>query len=111
MHVFLLRPGFHFPDRYPLRKRMNLPEPDSHILIEIVSTKMPFGRYQGTLIAHLPVSYLEWFERQGFPEGKIGILLSTMYEIRTNGLEFLLHRVEKWHAPRSAMGDEPGSAT
>jgi len=41
-------------------------------------------------ISRLPVSYLEWFEREGFPPGKLGMLLSTMHIIKTNGLEHLL---------------------
>jgi hypothetical protein len=64
--------------------------PDPEILRKIVETPMPFGRYQGTIIADLPVSYLEWFKRKGFPEGKLGVWLETMYVIQLNGLEFLL---------------------
>lgn len=64
--------------------------PDPTILIDIQTTEMPFGKYKGWKIAHLPVSYLEWFEREGFPSGKLGMLLSTMHVIKTNGLEHLL---------------------
>jgi uncharacterized protein (DUF3820 family) len=64
--------------------------PDPTILIEIQTTEMPFGKYKGWKIARLPVSYLEWFEREGFPPGKLGMLLSTMHVIKTNGLEDLL---------------------
>ncbi len=64
--------------------------PDPTILIEIQTTEMPFGKYKGWKIARLPVSYLEWFEREGFPPGKLGMLLSTMHIIKTNGLEHLL---------------------
>jgi len=52
--------------------------------------KMPFGKYKGRILCDLPVSYLEWFNRKGFPEGKLGILLQTIYEIKMNGLEYLL---------------------
>lgn len=51
---------------------------------------MPFGKYKDTLIAHLPMYYLEWYKRKGFPKGKMGILLETIYEIKLNGLEYLL---------------------
>lgn len=51
---------------------------------------MPFGKYKGTIICDLPVYYLEWFHREGFPTGKLGMLLATIYEIKTNGLEDLL---------------------
>ncbi|MBK8367307.1 MAG: DUF3820 family protein [Bacteroidetes bacterium] len=56
---------------------------------------MPFGRYKGTILANLPVSYLEWFQRKGFPEGKLGMMLATMYEIKSNGLEYLLDPLKK----------------
>ncbi|MBL7888647.1 MAG: DUF3820 family protein [Bacteroidia bacterium] len=60
------------------------------LLLSLVEMKMPFGRYQGTVLCNLPVSYLEWFNRKGFPEGKLGVLLETMYVIKLNGLEDLL---------------------
>ena len=60
------------------------------VIMEIVKTRMPFGKYQGRLLRDLPVSYLEWFSRKGFPPGKIGAQLSTVYEIKLNGLEYLL---------------------
>jgi len=63
---------------------------DSSILLQLVQMKMPFGRFKGSLLCDLPVSYLEWFQRKGFPKGKLGILLQTIYEIKLNGLEYLL---------------------
>lgn len=57
--------------------------------------QMPFGKYKGILICDLPISYLEWFNRKGFPPGKIGVLLATMFEIRSNGLESLLVPLKK----------------
>jgi uncharacterized protein len=60
------------------------------LLIDIVKTPMPFGKYKGTLICNLPVSYLEWFQREGFPQGKLGMMLQTIYEIKINGLDELL---------------------
>lgn len=58
-------------------------------------TAAPDPHANGTRLIRLPVSYLEWFQRQGFPEGKLGALLSTAYEIRTNGLEYLMEPLEK----------------
>ena len=60
------------------------------ILKEICMVKMSFGKYQGTVLADLPVSYLEWFQRQGMPKGKLGMQLATVYEIKLNGLTDLL---------------------
>jgi len=67
--------------------------PDPELLMSLVELKMPFGKYQGTLLYKLPVSYLEWFARKGFPKGKLGLQLQTLYEIKLNGLEFLLDRL------------------
>ncbi len=64
--------------------------PDPNILLKLVEMKMPFGKYKGTTICDLPVSYLEWFSSKGFPEGQLGMLLRTIYEIKVNGLEYLL---------------------
>ncbi len=70
-------------------------EPNSEILLQLVSMKMPFGKYKGVLICNLPESYLVWFKSKGFPNGKLGMLLQTMYEIRLNGLEYLLQPLMK----------------
>jgi uncharacterized protein len=63
---------------------------DPDILKKIVTMRMPFGKYKDTIICDLPVHYLEWFAREGFPAGKLGMILSTIYEIKINGLEYLL---------------------
>lgn len=60
------------------------------ILKEICVVKMPFGKYEGTVLADLPISYLEWLHRSGMPKGKLGMQLSTIYEIKINGLIELL---------------------
>lgn len=67
----------------------------SEVLLELVKFKMPFGRYKGTVLANLPVSYLEWFQRKGFPDSKLGMMLATIYEIKSNGLEYLLEPLRK----------------
>ena len=69
--------------------------PDGEILLQTVNTKMPFGKYKDRLICDLPVAYLEWFQRKGFPKGKLGVLLATIYEIKINGLEDLLKPLKK----------------
>lgn len=66
-----------------------------HILQQLVSMKMPFGKFKGRLLCDLPEPYLVWFKQQGFPEGKLGVLLETIYEIKLNGLEGLLKPLRK----------------
>lgn len=60
------------------------------LLKELVEMQMPFGKHKGKLICNLPEDYLLWFKDQGFPKGKLGDLMATMFEIRLNGLEYLL---------------------
>lgn len=61
----------------------------------LVSREMPFGKYQGRLIADLPGHYLNWFAREGFPKGEIGRLLQLMQEIDHNGLSALLEPLRR----------------
>lgn len=69
---------------------LEAPTPDPHILLALVRETMPFGKYKGRLLCDLPVHYLEWLHREGFPQGKLGMQLATLYEIKINGLEALL---------------------
>jgi uncharacterized protein (DUF3820 family) len=59
-------------------------------LQKLVTIAMPYGKYQGRLLADLPGAYLAWFARTGFPPGELGRLLALMLEIDHNGLSKLL---------------------
>jgi uncharacterized protein len=74
---------------------MESPTPDGEILLTLVRMKMPFGKYKDLVLCDLPVSYLEWFAKKGFPPGKLGMLLATLYEIKINGLTYLLEPLKK----------------
>ncbi|MFU1857914.1 DUF3820 family protein [Sphingobacterium sp. NGMCC 1.201703] len=65
------------------------------ILTELVTVKMPFGKYQGYTLCNLPEPYLVWYNQKGFPKGKLGHQLATLYEIKLNGLEYLLEPLKK----------------
>jgi uncharacterized protein (DUF3820 family) len=65
------------------------------ILVELVSVRMAFGKYKGRILCELPEPYLVWFQQKGFPRGKIGVQLSAMYEIKLNGLEYLLKPIRE----------------
>lgn len=64
-------------------------------LLLLVTRTMPFGKYQGRLLADLPGHYLAWFARQGFPKGELGRLLALMHEIDHNGLKPLLEPLRR----------------
>ena len=61
-----------------------------NILLELVRAQMPFGKYKGRRVVELPEDYLLWFKQKGFPKGKLGEQLALAFEIRSNGLEYLL---------------------
>jgi uncharacterized protein len=71
-------------------QEIQLNAPDPAILKILANMEMPFGKYKGTVLCDLPEPYLVWFHKKGFPAGKIGLYLQTLYEIKLNGLEYLL---------------------
>lgn len=76
-------------------------KPDTQILIDIVTTRVTYGKYKGLLISDLPLHYLEWYASKGFPAGKMGMMLSTVYEIKTNGLNKILQQVKAVYGKQS----------
>jgi uncharacterized protein (DUF3820 family) len=70
---------------------------DPTLLLDLVKMQMPYGKYKGYLICNIPESYLLWYKDKGFPKGKLGDLLATMFEIRVNGLEYLLTPLKNQH--------------
>lgn len=64
--------------------------PDPALLLELVRARMPFGKYAGLRLLDLPEPYLLWFDREGFPHGKLGEHMALALEIKRNGLLPLL---------------------
>ena len=62
-------------------------------LLELAEMRMPFGKYRGHRLVDLPEPYVVWFAGQGFPPGKLGDMLRTVYEIKVNGLEYLFDKL------------------
>lgn len=69
---------------------MSAIELDPTILEDLARTRMPFGRYKGRFLMHLPEPYLVWFAREGLPPGNLGRQLALALELKTNGLEHLI---------------------
>ncbi|MFJ1302281.1 DUF3820 family protein [Pseudomonadota bacterium AL_CKDN230030165-1A_HGKHYDSX7] len=72
---------------------------DPELLNLLVRRQMPYGKYEGRLIADLPGHYLGWFARNGFPKGEIGRLLALMYELDHNNLRPLLDPLREGGKP------------
>ncbi len=64
-------------------------------LDELANMRMPFGKYSGRRLIELPETYLIWFSNKGFPKGKLGDMMRSVLEIKTNGLEYLLTPLKK----------------
>ena len=62
-------------------------------LLKLARMRMPYGKYKGTLLIHLPESYVVWYSQKGFPAGKLGDRLRAVYEIKLNGLEYLFDNI------------------
>ena len=67
-------------------------KPDKKEFIALMETIMPFGKYKGLRLVDLPEPYLVWFAQKGFPKGRLGKLLQSVYEIKLNGLEYLFKK-------------------
>lgn len=68
---------------------MNL-APNAEFLKKLLKTKMPYGKYKGLYLVDLPEPYIVWYHSKGFPSGQLGKMLSTVYEIKLNGLEDMI---------------------
>jgi len=68
---------------------------DKNLLIELAHYRMPFGKYKGRYLVDLPEAYYVWFKQNGFPKGKLGNLMLSMHEIKMNGLEPIIKKLQK----------------
>lgn len=66
-----------------------------HELVQLANMRMPYGKYEGKLLIHIPEAYLVWYRGKGFPKGKLGRQLELMLEIKSNGLEELIYPLIK----------------
>ncbi|HAN77101.1 MAG TPA: hypothetical protein DCQ31_04660 [Bacteroidales bacterium] len=64
-------------------------------LIKLAKARMPFGKYKDRFLYQLPEPYLVWFSQKGFPKGELGEMLQAMYEIKVNGLEHLIKKINE----------------
>ena len=70
---------------------------DQSDLILLLTTAMPYGKYQGRAIIDLPEEYLLWMNQQGMPAGQLGHLLGLALELKIHGLEDVLQPLREHH--------------
>jgi len=68
---------------------------ESRELMALVRMRMPFGAHKGKFLIDLPEHYVVWMAGAGFPNGRLGEMLQTVYEIKVNGLEYLFDPLRK----------------
>ena len=68
---------------------------NKQFLIDLSKMKMPFGKYKGYLLIDLPEHYIVWYKTKGFPKGKLGIQMASVYELKLNGLEDLVKEIAR----------------
>jgi uncharacterized protein (DUF3820 family) len=64
-------------------------------LLELAHARMPFGKYAGSYLSDLPEAYVLWFQKKGFPSGRLGELLEYLIDIKANGMEGLLREIRR----------------
>ncbi len=70
-------------------------ENQQEYLKKLAHTKMPFGKFKDRYLIDLPEHYIVWYHSKGFPKGKLGDMLRLVYELKLNGLEYLIHKIKK----------------
>ena len=68
-------------------------QPDKDFLIKLAHTKMPYGKYEGRYLIDLPEYYVIWYHNKGFPKGKLGDMLQQVYDLKLNGLDYLIRDI------------------
>lgn len=68
---------------------------DHNQLVKLANNSMPYGKYKGTTFIDLPEDYIVWYQSQGLPSGEVGTLIGLLYEIKLNGLEYLVYPFKK----------------
>ncbi len=73
-------------------------KPDPAVLLSLITTVMPYGKYKGRLICDIPETYLVWCRtKDAWPKGNLGDLLKNVYVIKENGLDYLFKELKEIH--------------
>lgn len=62
---------------------------DPDLISKLSNFRMPFGKHSKMLLIDLPLKYLDWFCKKGFPQGELGRLMRIVHEIKSGDMEYL----------------------
>jgi hypothetical protein len=84
-------------------------------LADIAATHMPFGKFgpvhfppRGVPLYDLPVEYLAWFARKGFPRGRLGELLRIVHQMKVDGLDTIFDELRRRAGGRTSLRPPTG---
>ena len=79
-------------------------------LADLGRMRMPFGKYgpehyppRGVPLCDLPIEYLAWFERQGWPVGRLGELLRILHQLKADGCDEVFDPFRKARGGRTSL--------
>ena len=79
-------------------------------LTDLATLHMPFGKYgpkhfppRGVVLCDLPVEYLAWFARKGFPQGRLGELLKIIHQLKVDGCDEVFDPIRKKRGGRTPL--------
>ena len=77
---------------------------------DIAGTFKPFGKYgpehyppHGVPLFDLPLEYLCWFQKKGWPSGRIGELLRILHQLKTDGCDEVFDRFRQARGGRTSL--------
>ena len=76
---------------------------DPNLIFKLGNYRMPFGKHSNVLIIDLPMTYLDWYFKKGFPQSELGELMRIVHETKLGEMEHFLDGVRKKH-PNPAPG-------
>lgn len=74
---------------------------------------MPFGKYgpdhyppHGVPLYDLPLEYLMWFERRGWPSGRLGELLRILHQLKSDGCDEIFDEFRRKRGGRTSLREK-----
>ncbi|HEY5603247.1 MAG TPA: DUF3820 family protein [Gammaproteobacteria bacterium] len=66
---------------------------DPELMIKLSNSCMPFGKHSKMFLIDLPLTYLDWFSKKGFPNGELGQLMRIVHDVKSGGMEHLFENI------------------
>ena len=77
---------------------------DPELMSKLTIARMPYGKHSKLLLTDLPLDYLNWFSKAGFPGGELGHLMRIVHDVKSGGMEHLFESIrlrQSGHVPDS----------